>query len=758
MALDSNKIADNFIDQIKQGSSPIPKQDTTVVVNDDTEPSAVGGLAALGATVIGATALGRRIPGIKSFLRPFGKTPKTNTTYTPNKAVEEIGDIPTATGQSSELILAPGKELATVGRSRIGEVQNIPFTQGKGYKDVNPLVGSSTFDRVMEAPFEKGTAKQWTDWLTKANRADLKVSTGPLAGVSRRVTPDELEELNLIKFDKQGKGVDGFLKVMDDQNIPIDRDTLLSMVRNSPINSLQTLRFGVRGDPEAEMLDVFTQFKTASNKIPNKTTLTDELSGDILSDLRMIVNNLENQQGVIGSSNYTAVQDKLIKLGREVDNPQDFSGILQSFNKTVGDYNKYGKQIDLPAPLRFRKDKRPDSGYFPAYKSQTSYALQGGENYTEDVVYFAKAVPNVQGGRFKQIDGAHFVDNEIGFIRYDDLPNPKLGSRHLRVSEAQTDVHSPQFSSDRSTRENYFSSKKNPFNTDGAVKILKKQRDELLEKRAPYEELGRGIAGLTKSQRQELARVNYEIAQLEKSGMSKLLQGSQIDATTAAPLSKSWPDYVAKSMLRTMAERNINALSIVPSSMNKGIKMPGGTSKLGDEINYGLMDGKAVIRDANGRLKKTSQLATMVAPLKKLANQYGAKFEIAPMPKSNPDKPFKLIKEVTMKGNDDVVRLGRKHYNKKIGDQYIFEDHIGAARTLDEAEDLLKIREKDSFGESGSIRYVIKEIGPENPDLYEMVPTFIASDDVLKKFLLPMKAYMKVGGFVDNTNIFKGIL
>jgi hypothetical protein len=170
------------------------------------------------------------------------------------------------------------------------------------------------------------------------------------------------------------------------------------------------------------------------------------------------------------------------------------------------------------------------------------------------------------------------------------------------------------------------------------------------------------------------------------------------------------------------------------------------------------MDGKAVIRDANGRLKKTSQLATMVAPLKKLANQYGAKFEIAPMPKSNPDKPFKIIKEVTMKGSDDVVRLGRKHYNKKIGDQYIFEDHVGAARTLDEAEDLLKIRDKDNFGESGSIRYLIKEIGAENPDLYEMVPTFIASDDVLKKFLLPMKAYMNVGGFVDKTNLFKPLL
>ena len=758
MALDSNKIADNFIDQIKQGSSPLPKQDNTVVVTDNTEPSAVGGLAALGATVIGATALGRRIPGIKSFLRPFGKTPKTNTTYTPNKAVEEIGDIPTATGQSSELVLAPSKELAKVGRSRIGEVQNIPFTQGKGYKDSNPLVGSSTFDRVMEAPFETGTAKQWTDWLTKANRADLKVSTGPLAGVSRRVTPDELEELNLIKFDKQGKGVDGFLKVMDDQNIPVDRDTLLSMVRNSPINSLQTLRFGVRGDPEAEMLDVLTQFKTASNKIANKTTQSDELVSGIRSDLAELVSDVENQSGIIGSTNYTAIQDKLIKLGREVDNPQDFSGILQQFNKTIGDYNKYGKAIELPAPIKFRRDKSRDSGFFPAYKGQTSYAIQAGENYTEDVVYFARAVPNVKGGRFKNIDSPHYVDNEIGFIRYDDLPNPKLGSRHLRVSEAQTDVHSPQFSSSRSTRESYFANKKNPFNTDGAVKILKKQRDELLEKRAPYEELGRGIAGLTRSQRQELARVNYEIGQLEKSGMSKLLQGSQIEETTAAPLSKSWPDYVAKSMLRTMAERNINALSIVPSSMNKGIKMPGGTSKLGDEINYGLMDGKAVIRDANGRLKKTSQLATMVAPLKKLANQYGAKFEIAPMPKSNPDKPFKLIKEVTMKGSDDVVRLGRKHYNKKIGDKYIFEDHVGAARTLDEAEDLLRIRDSDKYSDSGTIKYYIKEMGAENPDLYEMVPTFIASDDVLKKFLLPMKAYMNVGGFVDKTNIFKGLL
>lgn len=53
---------------------------------------------------------------------------------------------------------------------------------------------------------------------------------------------------------------------------------------------------------------------------------------------------------------------------------------------------------------------------------------------------------------------------------------------------------------------------------------------------------------------------------------------------------------------------------------------------------------------------------------------------------------------------------------------------------------------------------IIKELGPNNPDVYEMVPTLIADSATLKKFLLPMKAYMKVGGFVDKTNIFKGLL
>ena len=766
MALDSNKIADNFIDQIKQGSSPTPKIDNTVVVTDDTDPSAIGGLAALGATIVGAGVLAKRIPGARALLQNLKKDITPNKTFTPNKPVEEIADIPTATGQSSELITTPSKELV-IGRSRIGEVQNIPFTQGKGYTEANPLVGSATFDRIMEAPFEKGTAQQWSDWLIKANRADLKIATGPLAGVSRRVSPDELDELNIIKFDKQGKGESGFLKVMDDQNMEVDRETLLELVKNSPVNKLKTIRLGVRGDPEGDFISIQSSFRDAVNKSGVDTSSGNaeisEFVDRINSNLRKVINGSYTQKEAIPSGIYTEIQDDLVKIGRLVDNPQDFSKILVNFNRDLGKYNSYSKKLDKPEFLRFRRDKSDNPNFYPTYKTGMGYTykMDAGENFVEDVIFYPGRVPNTVTGKFSPIDEVHYIDNEIGFIRYDDLANPKLNerfglkpnARHLRISEIQTDIHSPQFGDNKAS---YFKRKINPFNRDAELEILKKQRAELLSKKEPFEELGRGISGLTKKQRQELVRINYEIGQLEKSSLSKLINNQPIEYTTAAPLARSWPDYAAKSILRTMAERGINAVSVVPSPMNKAIKMPS-FSTLGDEINYGLMDGKALIKTADGSIKKTNQLAVNVAPFAKLAKQYGAKFELFPMPKSNPDKPFKVIAEYTTRGGRDGknVQAGRIHYNKKIGDQYVYEDHVGAANSYDEALEIMKNRE-GVIGDRGKL--IIKEIGKDNPDLYEKVPTLIASDDVLRKFLLPMKAYMKVGGFVDKTNIFKGLL
>ena len=256
---------DTFLEQIRKGSTPMTKEDTTVVV-DDKQPSAVGGLAALGATALGTALIAKRIPGARNFFK--SPKPSSNVTYTPNKTISDsAGDSLTATGQSQELILSPSKALVPMStRSKFGEVQNIPFTQGKGYSQNNPIVGSATFDRIKEAQFDSAPAEEWIKWLGKANNPQLKVNSGPLTGVSRRVTADELDELNIIKLDKDGRPESGFLKIAMDEKMPVDRDTLLEMVNNSPINSLKTLRLGVRGNPTEDVLELTDDFKNVTLK------------------------------------------------------------------------------------------------------------------------------------------------------------------------------------------------------------------------------------------------------------------------------------------------------------------------------------------------------------------------------------------------------------------------------------------------------------------------------------------------------------
>jgi hypothetical protein len=779
MADPFNDPFESFVSQIKKGSTPLIKQDSSIIV-DDKEPSAIGGLAALGATAIGTGLLARRIPGVQAFLKKVKQKP--NVSYTPNKTVEEIPNVPTATGQSTELITtAP---VPAVSKSKFGDVINIPFTQGKGYSsstrpgmNLNPIVGSSTYDRIMEAPFEKAPANEWIEWLAKGMDPQLRINTGPLTGVSRRVTPDELEELNIVtlkkglkskpmrdvpgqkpgrqKYEEVVEPTGGFLKAAQDSKLEVDRDTLLSMVKNSPINDLKTIRLGVRGNPDGEMV----AFKKEVNEAVMKYKPDGVPEGNYINDnLDAVSKVMFGQKQPINTQVIQKIQKNLADLGTEVGDSKPFADLLVKFNRLTGSYNNYSQKINRPDGFSLRRGK--GDNFYPEYKTGMgyNYKLDGGENFTEDIVYYSKRVPNTRTGKFMEVDDPHYIDNEIGFIRYDDLPNPKLGAgkRHIRVSEVQSDLHSPQYAAEQGTRDRYFKNKINTFNLDAPLKILKKQRQELMDKVAPYQELGRGVAGLTRKQQQELARVNYEIGKLEKSGMGQLMSQGRVDGTTAGPLSRAWPDYAVKSLLRTMAERDINAISIVPSPMNKGIKMPN-PSQTGDEINYGLMDGRALIKNSKGNFEKTKKFATMVEPLNRLAKQYGAKFEMFPMPKSNPEKPFKVIRVISSKDSSSfkkAVERGKAHYNKKIGDEYIFEDHLAAADTLEEAQNLLNLRKSEV--NVGNL--IVKELGPNNPDVYEMVPTLIADSATLKKFLLPMKAYMYEGGFVDQKNIFTSLL
>ena len=365
---------DTFLEQIRKGSTPMTKEDTTVVV-DDKRPSAVGGIAALGATALGTALIAKRIPGARNFFK--SPKPSSNVTYTPTKTVSDsAGDSLTATGQSQELILSPSKALVPMSsRSKFGEVENIPFTQGKGYGDTNPIVGSATFDRIKEAQFDSAPAEQWIKWLGKANNPQLKVNSGPLTGVSRRVTADELDELNMIKLGKDGKPESGFLKIAMDEKMPVDRDTLLEMVNNSPINSLRTLRLGVRGNPTEQVLELTDEFKNVAIKQGLQDTGTTQ---SILNNLRAMAKTTNNQASPIDADTLNMVQRDLRDLAGEASDPNAFANILVKLNRTTGDYNQYSKKVDLPNGLKFRRDKGGRDNFYPAYKNQTGYAFTGG--------------------------------------------------------------------------------------------------------------------------------------------------------------------------------------------------------------------------------------------------------------------------------------------------------------------------------------------------------------------------------------------
>ena len=122
--------------------------------------------------------------------------------------------------------------------------------------------------------------------------------------------------------------------------------------------------------------------------------------------------------------------------------------------------------------------------------------------------------------------------------------------------------------------------------------MLQTERKKLQDQLAPYQELGRGRMGLTRTQLQQADRLKYKIDQLDRSALAQLVKQGSVDSTTGGPFSKSYNDVVVKNLLRSMAERDINAISIVPSSMNQNIKMFD-SAKFGNEINYGLQNGKA---------------------------------------------------------------------------------------------------------------------------------------------------------------------
>ena len=89
------------------------------------------------------------------------------------------------------------------------------------------------------------------------------------------------------------------------------------------------------------------------------------------------------------------------------------------------------------------------------------------------------------------------------------------------------------------------------------IKLLQTQRQGIINQLAPYQELGRGRMGLTRTQTQQASKLKYQLDELDRTALSSLVKQGSVDSTTGGPFSRSYNDMVVKNLWWARHEKNI---------------------------------------------------------------------------------------------------------------------------------------------------------------------------------------------------------
>jgi hypothetical protein len=119
--------------------------------------------------------------------------------------------------------------------------------------------------------------------------------------------------------------------------------------------------------------------------------------GNYINDnLDSVATIMFGQKSPLNTTVIQRIQKNLQQLGGEANDPKPFADLLVKFNRLTGNYNNYSKQIPKPEGFRLRRSK--EDTFYPEYKTGMgyNYKLDAGENFTEDVVYYSKRVPNTR--------------------------------------------------------------------------------------------------------------------------------------------------------------------------------------------------------------------------------------------------------------------------------------------------------------------------------------------------------------------------
>jgi hypothetical protein len=579
-----------------------------------------------------------------------------------------------------------------------------------------PMFGSALYDAIKTSPAEEMLADDWLKFFKS------KTNTKYNDGRSSSIQMEELFDTNIANVDPQGNLVGGLLAAAKNINAPINKELLLSQVKNNPINKMKLVEFKAPENFQGSIGAIDTQIKNVYDTVRKK--YPEALAGDQVSGISDLQKALQMVQGIrlsnaqFSGSNLsdTTLQslgqifrDSLKKLNVKGIDPQDKS-IFENALKTV---NAETEKLVMAAR----------SPYKLQHNSQEvgQYKLPGETNPVEMVWYYPEkiATNRSSSSHFRIPDVKTSGESQpLVHAMYGTRFTPK-GEKVLSINEIQADVQQSVFEQVKEEGKKRI----NPFNKEAQAGLLIKPKEQVKEKINAI--LKKGMYR-TEEEGNQLNKLLQEDTIMRK-GLSP---EKEISGADYLPMfdTKQYTDYAVKTIARRAAEQGNQYVSVVPVnyiSRGKGA-IPG------NELVYGYANGKGVAKKGE---------AIVPEAMRKLANQYKTEAKTIQVSKSDPESPFKVVQVKKVKRFD---KNPDKFDDAKELEEFKVNHHVAAFKNEQDAKSFLS-----GYGEGGKIEFIPKD----SPELYDLMYALRVTPDMANK---PFKLYKHTGGLIED--IFKAPL
>ena len=579
-----------------------------------------------------------------------------------------------------------------------------------------PMFGSALYDAIKTSPADEMLADDWLKFFKS------KTNTKYNDGRSSSIQMEELFDTNIANVDPQGNLVGGLLAAAKNINAPINKELLLSQVKNNPINKMKLVEFKAPENFQGSIGAIESQITNVYDTVRKKYVTA--LVGDGVSGISNLEKALQMSKGVrinnaqFSGSNLsdTTIQnlgqlfrDGLKKLNVKGIDPQDKS-IFENALKTV---NAETEKLVLAARSPYKLQHNSSE--------VGQYKLPGETNPVEMVWYYPEkiATNRSSSSHFRIPDVKTSGESQpLVHAMYGTRFTPK-GEKVLSINEIQADVQQSVFEQVKEEGKKRI----NPFNKEAQVGLLIKPKEQVKEK--INEILKKGMYR-TEEEGNQLNKLLQEDTIMRKG----ITPQNEISGADYLPMfdTKQYTDYAVKTIARRAAEQGNQYVSVVPVnyiSRGKGA-IPG------NELVYGYANGKGVAKKGE---------AIVPESMRKLANQYRTEAKTIQVSKSDPESPFKVVQVKKVKRFD---KNPDKFDNAKELEEFKVNHHVAAFKNEQDAKAFLS-----GYGEGGKIEFIPKD----SPELYDLMYALRVTPDMANK---PFKLYKHAGGLIED--IFKAPL